>query len=134
MPAMRQAQKEANKAAATLEGWFAGYDDGELLYIIRDYCKSENIRHEIIDCLNKLNVGNCGYGDYELAERIENTLYRLEYGVFWKLIAPGKYLLDRKSAFNMRAIVDHKPIPFPNWQAVEQLRAADAAPRVGSEN
>lgn len=134
MPAMRRSQKEAIEAASTLQGWFVGYTDEELVTVVHDYCQSENIRDEIILHLGKLDVGNCGVDDYELAERIEDAIYKIRFGIFWRLVPPGKYLLDRKSYFNMKAIVAHQPEPFPNWRAVEQLRAADAAPREGSEN
>ncbi len=134
MPAMRKSQKEVNESVSTLQGWFVGYTDDELVDVVGNYCQSANIRDEIISHLGRLDVGNCGMYDYELAERIEEAIYKIRYGVFWRLVPPGKYLLDRKSAFNMRAIVAHQPIPFPDWRAVEQLRAADASPREGSEN
>lgn len=133
MPAMRKSQKEANEAALTLEGWFVGYSSEQLVDAVRLSYGRGNKR-EILRCLSVLRVDNCGVSDYELAEMVEDAIYKIEYGVFWKLISPGRYLLDRKSAFNMRAIVDHKQIPFPDWQEVEHLRATDASPREASEN
>lgn len=115
MPAMRKSQKEAIEAASTLQGWFVGYTDEELVSVIHDYCQSENIRDEIILHLSKLDVGNCGVDDYELAERIEDAIYKIRFGMFWRLIPPGQYLLDRKAYINMRAIVANQSVPFPDW-------------------
>ena len=88
-------------------------EDDELVEQVRSTAEYGDNARLIEWCLGKLNVGNCGIDDYELAERVEDAIYKIRYGAFWKLVKPGQYLKDRQRYKNMQAVVDHKPLPFP---------------------
>src|SRR5690554_4617218 len=96
MPGMRITQKQVIEAADTIDGWFSGCTDDELVREIHDYTRCDSdFEKELADHLAVLRLDNCGCDTYDLAQRLEDALYRIHYGIFWKLIRKGKYVKDR---------------------------------------
>lgn len=96
MPGMTQENKDQIKRRKRFNEIFdRTLNNNELDNVIEHYFSFEKSRAEVIYLLSYFQVNNCSGDDYDLAERVEDSIYRLEYGIFWRLYKKGKYLKGR---------------------------------------
>lgn len=96
MPGLSQENKDQiqrrNRFNEIFDSRLTDYELDNIVEYIFSFDQSKN---EVIDLLSHFQVVNCSASEYDLAERVEDSIYRLNYGVFWKLLKKGKYLKGR---------------------------------------
>jgi hypothetical protein len=96
MPGMSQENRDQIKRQERFKEIFdSNPSDKELDNIVEYIFGFEKSKNEVIELLSHFKVDNCGADLYDLAQRVEDSIYRLTYGIFWKLFKRGKYLHGR---------------------------------------